>query len=117
MTRGTPPGRVLLLAYRLPENPSRYRVSIWRRLRQAGALAVHRALFTLEDTPLNRLRALDLAHDVENWGGEAWMFIGESLNTAGKEASAGSSQPRRPSRRDRGVVGERRRRGNGAKNS
>lgn len=66
----------LLLVFRLPEKPSRYRVSVWRRLKAAGAQVVRRALFILPDTPLNRLRAADLAHDVENWGGEAWIFAG-----------------------------------------
>ena len=75
-----PKGTFLVLTFRLPETPSRYRVSVWRRLRRAGATVVHRALFTLPDTPLNRLRALDIAHDVETWGGSAWMFLGESLD-------------------------------------
>ena len=71
--------RQVLLVFRLPENPSRYRVSVWRRLKRAGARVVHRSLFVLPDTPLNRLRAADLAHDVENWGGTAWVFVGDSL--------------------------------------
>ena len=73
--------RNLLLVFRLPENPSRYRVSVWRRLKRAGARAIHRTLFLLPDTPLNRLRAADLAHDVENWGGSAWVFAGNALTT------------------------------------
>ncbi len=80
-SRNAPP-QVLLLAYQLPDHPSRYRVNVWRRLQRAGAKAVHRALFTLEDTSLNRLIALDLAHDVENWGGSAWMYLGRSLEPA-----------------------------------
>ena len=94
MKPGSPDRRVLLLAYRLPENPSRYRVSVWRRLRSAGARAVHRALFTLPDTALNRLRVLDIAHDVENWGGHAWMFVGEPL-TGRRWAEAGRGHQRR----------------------
>lgn len=85
---------VLLLAYQLPENPSRFRVSVWRRLRSAGAQAIHRALFSLPDTPLNRLRALDIANDVEVWGGKAWMFAGAPLiRTNGQ---GGKHQPPTP---------------------
>ncbi len=65
--------------FRLPANPSRYRVSVWRRLKRAGAQALHRALFVLPDTPLNRLIASDLAHDVENWGGAARVFLAAQL--------------------------------------
>lgn len=75
----SPGPRHLLLVFRLPENPSRYRVSVWRRLRRFGARAVHRAVFLLPDTPLNRLRAGDLAHDVEMWGGLALIFAGSEL--------------------------------------
>lgn len=73
------PSGLLVLSFGLPTNPSRFRVSVWRRLRRAGARAIHKALFALPDTPLNRLRALDLAHDVESWGGTAWLFVGEPL--------------------------------------
>ncbi len=70
------PARVLVLLYTLPANPSRYRVAVWRRLRRLGAVLVHRSAFLLPDTPLNRLRAAEIAHDVENWGGRARVFAG-----------------------------------------
>ncbi|HUZ80305.1 MAG TPA: Chromate resistance protein ChrB [Thermoplasmata archaeon] len=59
--------------------PSRYRVSVWRRLRRIGAVPLHRALFVLPDSPLNRLRVADIAHDIENWGGHAWIFLATPL--------------------------------------
>lgn len=80
--RSTP--RVLLFAFRLPMNPSRYRVSVWRRLRRAGAESVARAFFRLPDTPLNRLRTTDLVHDIENWGGAAWCYVGETVRVSGE---------------------------------
>lgn len=90
--------------FHLHENPSRYRVSVWRRLKRAGALAIHRALFVLPDTPLNRLRAADLAHDVENWGGTAWVFAADSLAMpspkAHQTARADVARSRRAKRRD-----------------
>lgn len=57
--------RRLLLVFHLPEIPSRDRVSVGQRLREAGARVVHRAVFLLPEPPPNRLRAGDLAHDVE----------------------------------------------------
>ena len=92
--------RDLLLVFRLPENPSRYRVSVWRRLKRARARTIHRTLFVLTDSPLNLLRAADLAHDVENWGGSAWIFTGSTLSAPGSTV-AGLAQhgERAPPRR------------------
>ncbi len=102
MSRAVPRGeRQLLLVFRLPENPSRYRVSVWRRLKRAGARVVRRSLFLLPDTPLNRLRAADLAHDVENWGGTAWIFAGDPLAFPSLRGRRGSKAPRRGSLRPR----------------
>jgi hypothetical protein len=105
MTRRPPaPTRFLMLSFRLPENPSRYRVSVWRRLKRAGARPVHRALFSLPDTPLNRLRALDIAHDVETWGGAVWLFLGQAMPRVAHSApklpeSSGRVRAVRPSGR------------------
>jgi len=33
----------------------------------------------MADTPLNRLRVADMAHDIENWGGHAWVFLATPL--------------------------------------
>lgn len=85
----------LLLVFRLPENPSRYRVSVWRRLKRMQARSIHRTLFVLPDTPLNRLRSGDLAHDVENWGGSTWIFSGTVVSSARPKAS-GSAVPSKP---------------------
>ncbi|MHB1435521.1 MAG: Chromate resistance protein ChrB [Thermoplasmata archaeon] len=94
--------RALLLGYRLPAEPSRYRVSVWRRLRRMGASPLHRALFLLPDSPLNRLRVADIAHDIENWGGRAWVFLGVPMAGAGARAA-----PIRSKRRPRRTGGSR----------
>ncbi len=75
---GLPEERQPLLVFRRSERPSRVRVSVWRRLRREGARLVHRSLFVLPDTPLNRLRATDLTHDVENWEGMAQVYGGDT---------------------------------------
>ncbi len=100
MSRAAPRGkRQLLLVFRLPENPSRYRVSVWRRLKRAGARVVRRSLFLLPDTPLNRLRAADLEHDVDNWGGTARVFAGDPLATPSPRVRREVTPPRRGSAR------------------
>lgn len=87
--------RSLLLGYQIPAEPSRYRVSIWRRLRRYGATPLHRALFVLPDTPLNRLRLADMAHDIENWGGHAWMFVADPLAQPSSRGEPARSKKRR----------------------
>lgn len=100
MSRAVPRGeRQLLLVFRLPENPSRYRVSVWRRLKRAGARVVRRSLFLLPDTSLNRLRTADLAHDVESWGGTAWVFAGDPLATPSPRVRQEIKPPHRGSAR------------------
>ncbi|MGI0055122.1 MAG: Chromate resistance protein ChrB [Thermoplasmata archaeon] len=107
MTRGRiSPGRSLILAYQLPENPSRFRVSVWRRLRNTGAQTIHRALFALPDTPLNRLRALDIAHDVEAWGGKAWIFLGTPLPRSNRNGPKRRVPTRRSAIRETGNAEE-----------
>ena len=102
MSRAGPRGeRQLLLVFRLPENPSRYRVSVWRRLKRSGARVVRRSLFLLPDTPLNRLRAVDLAHDVENWGGTAWVYAGDPLTIPSPGVRRGIKPPDRDSPRSK----------------
>jgi ChrB-like protein len=95
----------LLLGYQLPAEPTRYRVSIWRDLRRIGAIPLHRALFIIVDTPLNRLRAADMVHDIENWGGHAWVFVGTPL--AGSLPSAAPERVGGPMSRAR-IPAERR---------
>lgn len=98
----------LLLVFRLPENPSRYRVSVWRRLKRAGAKVLHRAIFVLPDTPLNQLIASDLAHDVENWGGTAIVYAGGALDTRSRRARVSrGSLPRILRKRRKGSTGPR----------
>ena len=99
----------LLLVFRLPEKPSRYRVSVWRRLKAAGAQVVRRALFILPDTPLNRLRAADLTHDVENWGGEAWIFAGGLITPSFRPKPGGFRRVTVEETRTTSVVDRRRR--------
>ena len=92
MTRARPARETsLLLGYRIPTQPSRYRVSVWRRLQRMAAIPLHRSLFVVVDSPLNRLRLADIAHDIANWGGRAWVFRGTELAS---EATTGAS--RRP---------------------
>jgi hypothetical protein len=44
----------MVLAVRLPAEPSRHRVAVWRELRRAGALSLGQSVWALPDTPAFR---------------------------------------------------------------
>jgi hypothetical protein len=64
----------VLLAYRLPREPSTPRISVWRKLRRLGALQLVDGLVALPADAAT-VEAFDwLADDVVEAGGEAWTF-------------------------------------------
>ena len=86
-----------ILAVRLPAEPSRHRVAVWRELRRAGALSLGQGVWALPATPAFEAglqRALELA---ERGKGEMVLLDArgrnadqaarlEALFTAGREA-------------------------------
>ena len=74
----------VLLAYRLPRNPSTPRSALWRKLRRLGAAQVLDGFATLPLDARNRERLEWLADEVIDAGGEATIWIGE-LASAGQE--------------------------------
>jgi hypothetical protein len=67
----------VLLAYRLPREPSTPRSSLWRKLRRLGAAQVLDGLAALPLDARNREQLEWLADDVIEAGGEATIWIGE----------------------------------------
>jgi hypothetical protein len=64
----------VLLAYRLPREPSTPRISVWRKLRRLGALQLVDGLVALP-ADASSVEALDwLAEEVAEAGGEAWTW-------------------------------------------
>ena len=64
----------LLLTYRLPAEPSRHRVAVWRELRRVGAVSVQQATWALPARS-EFLDALERAVElVERADGEALVF-------------------------------------------
>src|SRR6058998_2918986 len=79
-------GRIswVLLAYRLPREPSTPRSALWRKLRRLGAAQVLDGLAALPLDARNREQLEWLADEVIEAGGEATIWIGE-LATARQE--------------------------------
>ena len=69
-----PTSEWVLLAYRLPREPSTPRISVWRKLRRLGALQLVDGLVALP-ADASSVEALDwLAEEVAEAGGEAWTW-------------------------------------------
>jgi hypothetical protein len=72
----------VLLAYRLPREPSTPRSSLWRKLRRLGAAQVLDGLAALPFDARNREQLEWLAEEVVEAGGEATIWVGELASAA-----------------------------------
>jgi hypothetical protein len=79
-----PSGRTswVLLAYRLPREPSTPRSGLWRKLRRLGAAQVLDGLAALPLDARNREQLEWLADEVAEAGGEATIWVGELTSAA-----------------------------------
>lgn len=86
----------VLLAYRLPREPSTPRIAVWRKLRRLGAAQLLDGLVALPLDSRNREQLEWLADEIAEAGGEAAIWIGalasrsqeRELSTRMSEAAA-----------------------------
>jgi hypothetical protein len=64
----------LLLLYELPARRSSSRVSLWRKLKKTGAVALKSSTYLLPDEPAHRERFQWLAQQVRDSGGDATLI-------------------------------------------
>lgn len=74
----------VLLAYRLPREPSAPRVTVWRKLRRLGVVQLLDGLVALPADARTREQLEWLADEVTDAGGEATVWMGR-LGSAGQE--------------------------------
>jgi len=72
----------VLLAYRLPREPSTPRSALWRKLRRLGAAQVLDGMAALPLDARNREQLEWLADEVVEAGGEATIWVGELTSAA-----------------------------------
>lgn len=70
----------VLLSSRLPREPSRLRLGIWRRLRRLGALLLHDAVWVLPADAKTREAFEWLAEEISEQGGTAFVWEALSLD-------------------------------------
>ena len=72
----------LLLAYKMPRDPTAGRVAVWRKLKQLGAVALQDAVWFLPATPQAREQFQWLAAEIEELAGEATLWESRLLAEA-----------------------------------
>jgi Protein ChrB, N-terminal len=76
----------VLLAYRLPREPSTPRITLWRKLRRLGALQLVDGLVALPADPKTTEAFEWLAEEVVESGGEAWTWQAQAGSKAQEQA-------------------------------
>lgn len=77
-----PVGQWVLLAYRLPREPSTPRIALWRTLRRLGAVQLLDGLVALPADSRTREQLEWLADEVLEAGGEASVWLGQPGSAA-----------------------------------
>lgn len=70
----------IVLVYRLPAQPSRHRVGVWRELRRIGALPIQQSIYILPEAAENLESLSRVASLVEGVGGESFLLTAEAVD-------------------------------------
>ena len=70
----------IALSYRLPREPSRLRLAVWRRLKRIGATLLHDSVWLLPADPRTREAFEWLAQEIEEQGGTALLWEARSFD-------------------------------------
>src|SRR6266496_1463078 len=68
----------LLITYRLPAEPSRHRVAVWRELKRAGAISLQQATWAIPARPHLEEGIQRAAELVDRAEGEVFVFRAEA---------------------------------------
>lgn len=90
----SPPARAewLLLAYRIPREPSTPRISVWRKLRQLGAAQIGDGLVALPTRNSTREQFAWLAQEIREAHGEAWLWESQLADRVQERALVASME-------------------------
>jgi hypothetical protein len=72
-----------VLVYKLPSEPSRYRASVWRKLKAAGAVYLQNGVAAMLDDPGGERTTRGVPREIREVGGTAHLFRGASVSDRG----------------------------------
>ena len=75
----------IVLAYTLPPEPSRMRVSVWRRLRKLGAMYLSEGVWVAPNTTELSAEIKDVLREIDNFQGTASAFVSQDLDEGQRE--------------------------------
>ena len=84
----------VLLVYRIPREPTSSRATVWRKLKQLGALLLHDAVWVLPATPWTREQFQWLAVEIGELEGEAYLWESRLLLNGQEDALVRQFQAR-----------------------
>lgn len=73
-----------VLVYKLPSEPSRYRASVWRKLKAAGAVYLQNGVAALPDDSGGERTMRGVAREIREVGGTAHLFRGALVGDRGE---------------------------------
>src|SRR6476660_1118110 len=76
----------ILLVYKIPNDPSAKRVSVWRKLKRLGAVLMHDGAWVLPATDQTREQFQWLAAEIIELDGEASVWDSDAVPGAQEEA-------------------------------
>lgn len=68
-----------VLVYKLPAEPTRYRASVWRKLRTAGAVYLQNGVAALPADPGGERTMRGVVHEIREAGGTAYLLRSKSV--------------------------------------
>ncbi|WP_018963644.1 Chromate resistance protein ChrB [Coprothermobacter platensis] len=74
----------LLLVYKMPPEPSRYRVAVWRHIKDSGAIYVQNSVCAIPKTDANVERFKSISDEIEKGGGECFMLTASPFDEKSK---------------------------------
>ncbi len=78
----------VLLAYRMPREPSTPRIAVWRKFRRLGVVQIVDGLVALPSDARTKEQLEWLADEVREAGGEATIWVGELASKAAEREMA-----------------------------
>jgi hypothetical protein len=73
-----------VLVYKLPSEPSRYRASVWRKLKAAGAVYLQNGVAALPEDPGGERTMRGVVREIREAGGTTHLFRGASVGDRGE---------------------------------